>query len=148
MKPRSLLVLHCVLTELVLHPDASVSWIDTEGEFDAHRCLAITMLLLEDLRQVGIQVVDSEGRFDDDAKALDVLNRLAVSKTLDGGVALDAIVNDLKGDGERRKTRMVVIDSAVPLLGGDALMSASARGQRSPFFFSQCEMVDCKLITQ
>lgn len=138
---KSLLVLYSVLSCLILHEDARVTWIDTEGGFDAHRCLAVTKLLLEDLREsAGISFTDAEGRFDDQAKGMEVMDRLGVSRLSKSGVALDAIVSELLGHapGEHAppSTRLVVIDSLVPLLGGDALTSPSAQGSYFSCFFT------------
>ncbi|KAL8291915.1 hypothetical protein RQP46_002173 [Phenoliferia psychrophenolica] len=125
---KSLLALQGALTELLVHPLANVAWIDTEGAFDSHRCLAVAKGLLADLRAANISFTVAKGNMDDQEKAMKAMDRLSVSKCLESGAALDGIVAELERDVDGRRTRMVVIDSIVPLLGGDALTNASSIG--------------------
>ncbi|GAA5877441.1 hypothetical protein JCM1840_006102 [Sporobolomyces johnsonii] len=129
---RTSFVLHVVLLHLLEHADSRVAFVDSTASFDPYRCLAILRDgLVPHLRALGGGsfarrggAAGEAGEPDDEKLAIEVLDRLSVSRTSRSGEAVDALLAEVsKGD-----VRIAVVDSVDVLLGAGGALEKGAQG--------------------
>ncbi|GAA5887845.1 hypothetical protein JCM16303_007357 [Sporobolomyces ruberrimus] len=150
---RTVLALYASLSYLLEEREKRVAYLDSTGTFDPFRCLSI-------LKQVLIPRLLEEGRTfprrDDSTQeanenrveektremsveeiAMDVLDRISVSRVTKSGHALDKIVDEQAKEGDT-KLGVAVIDQVDHLLGGEALNTTkSAQGHANLIAFTR-----------
>ncbi|GAA5916227.1 hypothetical protein JCM5296_001170 [Sporobolomyces johnsonii] len=129
---RTSFVLHVVLLHLLEHADSRVAFVDSTASFDPYRCLAILRDgLVPRLRALGGGsfagrggATGEAGEPDDEKLAIEVLDRLSVSRTSRSGEAVDALLAEVS----RGDVRIAVVDSVDVLLGAGGALEKGAQG--------------------
>ncbi|GAA5944180.1 uncharacterized protein JCM15063_000170 [Sporobolomyces koalae] len=148
---RTAFALYVLLLYLLDRPQRRAAYIDSTGTFDPYRCLDILKkALVPRLRDRGtrFQSRDTAASAQDEANreptdeqvAMDVLDRISVSRLTKSGQALDKIVDEQERDvGDTSvKLGMVVIDQVDHLAGGDSISSTkSAQGHANLIAFAR-----------
>lgn len=138
---RTISCLYPSLLHLLENPTARLAYLDSRGSFDPFRCLEIlTKVLIPTYHRTKgkEKSEDDQGEGGEIRKiAMDVLDRVSVSRVSKSGEALDKIVEEQgnigRGEGEGQggkvtKLEIVVIDQIDDLLGGESLRVKSAQG--------------------
>lgn len=134
---RTVLSLYASLLYLLVNPARRAAYLDSKGNFDPFRCLAILKkVLIPRLRDRGhvfsaVKKGEEDGTGEagtDDEVAMDVLDRISISRVTKSGQALDKIAED-QANETATKLGIVVIDQIDDLLGGEALTKKSAQGE-------------------
>ncbi|GAA6020188.1 hypothetical protein JCM11491_005560 [Sporobolomyces phaffii] len=147
---RTVLALYAALLYLLEQPGGRVAYLDSSGTFDPFRCLSILkQVLIPRLHERGWSFSSPQDNSDDTAEgdkprpksddeiAMNVLERVSVSRITKSGQALDKISDDASKDG-RTKLGVVVIDQIDHLLGGEALSTTkSAQGHANLIAFTR-----------
>ncbi|GAA5951156.1 hypothetical protein JCM21900_004358, partial [Sporobolomyces salmonicolor] len=135
---RTSFVLHVVLLHLLEHADARVALIDSTASFDPYRCLAILRdALVPRVRALRGSLAGrgggagEAGEPEDEKLAIEVLDRLSVSKTSRSGEAVDALLAEIGRGG----VRMAVVDAVDVLLGAGGALDKGAQGQANLIAF-------------
>ncbi|GAA5847991.1 hypothetical protein JCM3766R1_005933 [Sporobolomyces carnicolor] len=140
---RTVLSLYASLLYLLVNPARRAAYLDSKGNFDPFRCLAILKkVLIPRLRDRGhvfsaVKKGEEDGTGEagtDDEVAMDVLDRISISRVTKSGQALDKIAED-QANETATKLGIVVIDQIDDLLGGEALTKKSAQGHANLIAF-------------